>query len=290
MSLVSNILTVDVEDYFHVSVFERVIPKTAWDAFLPRVGESTRRVLDLLDETGAKGTFFILGWVASKDGDLVRDIAARGHEVACHGYWHRRVREMTPNEFREDLRNGKDAVESAAGLRVHGFRAPSFSVTRQTFWYLDVLVEEGFSYDSSIFPIYHDQYGISDFSRHPGLLSTPGGRTLLEFPPATVRLWGCNFPVAGGGFLRHLPLAVVRAGVRRLNFREGKPAVVYFHPWEIDPGQPRIPGASRLELFRHRRNLGTTEGKIRALLDEFRFGPVRDRIPELLRATHASVC
>lgn len=269
-----NILTVDVEDYFHVSAFERQVAKSSWASFESRVKGNTMRILDMFDEAGVKATFFVLGWVAERDPGLVREIGDRGHEVACHGHLHRRVHAMKPEEFREDVRKAKAKIEDAGGRAVKGFRSPSFSVTPGTFWCLDVLLEEGFAYDSSVFPIRHDHYGIPLFSRFPVRFQTPGGGEIVEFPLSTVRWLGRNFPVAGGGFLRFLPLSLIRGGIRRINDMEGKPAVIYFHPWEIDPDQPRVKGASLLARFRHYRNLDKTEGKVRSLLSEFSFAPV----------------
>lgn len=273
--MITNILTVDVEDYFHVSAFENRIPRSAWDGYPLRVRDNTFRILDLLDDARAKATFFILGWVARREPGLVREIADRGHDVACHGQAHRRVYDMSPDDFRKDLREGKMAIEDACGRRVEGYRAPSFSIRRSTFWYLDILCGEGFTYDSSIFPIRHDHYGIPDFPRFPMRMTAPSGGRIAEFPPSTVEFFGVHLPIGGGGFLRLLPLGAMRAGIRRINDREGKPAILYFHPWEIDPGQPRIHGISWKSALRHYLNLDRTEGKVRSLLSEFPFGSIR---------------
>jgi len=272
--LIRNILTVDVEDYFHVSAFESRIPRDSWPEYPARVRENTVRVLEMLAAAGVHATFFILGWVAQRYPALIREIATLGHEIASHGQNHGRVRRMSPEEFREDLRASRRTIEDACGRKVRGYRAPSFSVTRESFWYLDVLAEEGIVFDSSIFPVRHDHYGIPDFDRFPTWLRSPSGAKILEIPPSTFRIIGRNIPMGGGGFLRLFPLPLFRMGIRSLNDREGQPAVLYFHPWEIDPGQPRIRNAGWLSSFRHYRNLDRTEGRIRMLLEEFPFVPV----------------
>jgi polysaccharide deacetylase family protein (PEP-CTERM system associated) len=267
-----NAMSVDVEDYFHVSVFDGVVPRSDWDRMESRVCANTTRLLDLFDEFGVRGTFFVLGWVAQRQPGLVRDIAARGHEIASHGYGHRLVYSQTRQDFREDVRRAKRLLEDTSGVAVGGYRAPSFSVTTASWWALDILLEEGHWYDASIFPIRHDRYGIPDAPRHPHRLDLNGG-ALMEMPGATVRVGPLNLPVAGGGYFRIFPYAWTRWGIARLNRREHLPAVFYVHPWEIDPDQPRLP-AGRLGRFRHYRNLHRTEGRLRALLSDFRFGTV----------------
>ncbi len=268
-------MTIDVEDYFHVSVFDGVLPRTAWDSMESRVVANTERLLDLFDEHAVRGTFFVLGWVAERFPDLVRSIAARGHELASHGYAHRLVYEQTPDVFRDDVRRAKALIEDISGRRVKGYRAPSFSVTERSLWALDVLLEEGHRYDASIFPIRHDRYGIPDAPRWPHPMARAGGE-LFEVPGSTVRLGGTNVPVAGGGYFRILPYAWTRWGIARLNQVEGQPAIFYLHPWEIDPQQPRL-RASALGRFRHYRNLHQTESRLRALMGDFAFGPL-DRV------------
>lgn len=267
-----NALTVDVEDYFQVSAFDAVVPRDQWPAFPSRVVDNTHRLLRMFDDAGVKATFFVLGWVADRFPALVDDIARGGHELASHGYGHRLVYELTPDAFREDVRRAKKLIEDRAGTPVHGYRAPSYSITRQSLWALDVLIEEGYTYDASIFPIRHDRYGIPDAPRHPHTLSRASG-TLTEAPPSTVRLGPVNLPVAGGGYFRLLPYAWTRWGIRRVNERERQPAVFYLHPWEIDPDQPRLE-ASAVSRFRHYRNLDKTESRLRQLLRDFRFGPL----------------
>jgi polysaccharide deacetylase family protein (PEP-CTERM system associated) len=261
-------MTVDVEDYFHVSVFDGLIPRHEWASMESRVCANTERILSIFDEEGITATFFVLGWVAERFPRLVRDIAARGHEIASHGFEHRLVYDMTPAAFREDVRRSKALLESAAAAPVLGYRAPSYSVTSRSLWALDVLMEEGFVYDASIFPIHHDRYGIPVSPRHPYVLQR--GASLVEAPASTVRWGPFNLPIAGGGYFRILPYAWTRWGIRRLNDVERLPAIFYLHPWEIDPDQPRL-SASRLSRFRHYRNLGKTEDRLRCLVREFRF-------------------
>ena len=275
MSLV-NAMTVDVEDYFHVSVFEGVVPRDAWDRQPSRVEASMGRLLDLLAAHHVKATCFVLGWVAERCPRLVARIAAEGHEIASHGYWHRLVYDQTPDAFRADLRQARDVIEQAAGVAVRGYRAPSFSITRQSLWALDILAQEGYAYDASIFPIRHDRYGIPDGPR--GVCRLPAGSTsIVEAPGSTVRLAGANVPIAGGGYFRLLPYAWTRRGIARRNRVEGQPAIFYLHPWEIDPGQPRL-AASALGRFRHYRNLDQTERRLRRLLADFTFAPLADVI------------
>jgi polysaccharide deacetylase family protein (PEP-CTERM system associated) len=267
-----NAMSVDVEDYFHVSAFESVVPRTAWDHMQSRVSANTERLLDLFDEHRIRSTFFVLGWVADRYPRLVRSIVERGHELASHGYAHRLIYEQTPDEFRDDVRRAKRVLEDAGGVRVGGYRAPSFSVTRRSMWALDVLIDEGHWYDASIFPIRHDRYGIPASPRHPYEIRRDRG-TIVELPASTVRLGATNLPIAGGGYFRILPYAWTRWGMTRLNRVERQPAVFYLHPWEIDPDQPRQP-AGWLSRFRHYRNLQETETRLRRLLTEFSFGTV----------------
>jgi polysaccharide deacetylase family protein (PEP-CTERM system associated) len=265
-------MSVDVEDYFHVSVFDGIVPRSRWEGMESRVVRNTERVLDLFDEYGVRSTFFVLGWVAERHRGLVRSIAARGHEVASHGYAHRLVYDQTPAAFRDDVRRAKQLLEDAAGCRVDGFRAPSYSITPRSLWALDILIDEGYRYDSSIFPIRHDRYGIPVSPREPFLIERERG-ALMEVPGSTVRLGPLNLPIAGGGYFRILPYGWTRWGIARLNQQENRPAVFYFHPWEIDAEQPRL-SVGWLGRFRHYRNLDQTELRLRSLLTEFRFGTV----------------
>ena len=275
-----NAFTVDVEDFFQVSAFEGVIDRADWDTFERRVERNTRRLLELLDRFGVRSTMFVLGWVAEKSPELVREIHRGGHELAIHGYDHRRVTELTPDEFRRDVRAAKELLEEIAGVEVVGYRAPTYSIVRETMWATQILLEEGFRYDSSIFPIRHDRYGIPDAPRFPWVIASHNGSSLVEFPISTVRLLGMNLPFVGGGYLRLLPPGYIRWGMRRLNRRERRPAIVYVHPWEIDPEQPRQP-VGWLTRIRHYANLGRTEARLTDLLERFRFGTVREVLEQL---------
>lgn len=271
-----NALTVDVEDYFQVNAFAKVVPRDHWDRYPLRVGDNTRRVLDLFAELQVKATFFVLGWVAERLPDLAKEIRRGGHEIACHGYGHELIYAIGPARFREDVRKAKALLEEQTGEKVHGYRAPSYSVTAKSLWALDVLIEEGFSYDSSIFPVYHDTYGMPDAPRFPHRIQREGG-ALMEFPLTTYpfRIAGreCRLPIAGGGYLRLFPAVLMARLFRAVNRAERQPGVLYFHPWEIDSGQPRIK-AGRKSTFRHYLNLEKTEGKLRHLLGAFRFAPM----------------
>jgi polysaccharide deacetylase family protein (PEP-CTERM system associated) len=269
-----SIISVDVEDYFHVEAFARVVDRNNWGAYASRVERNTERILDLFDERQIKGTFFILGWVAERYPKLVRRITERGHEPACHSYWHRLIYKLTPEEFREDTLRAKNCIEQAAGAPIYGYRAPSFSITGRSVWALDVLAELGFRYDSSVFPVKHDTYGVPDAPRRPFRIETPFG-PIVEFPMATFRFGtGPNLPIAGGGYLRMLPFSYTRMGVRRA-WSEGLPVVSYIHPWEIDPEQPRIDAPLKSRM-RHYTNLGKTEARLRKLLALGEFKSFRD--------------
>jgi polysaccharide deacetylase family protein (PEP-CTERM system associated) len=281
-----NAMTVDVEDYFHVSAFDGVVPRSRWDTLECRVERNTDRLLEIFADTKITATFFVLGWVAERYPALVSRIAAQGHEVASHGFAHRLVYDLTPQMFRDDIRRSKQCLEQAAGAAVEGYRAPSYSVTPRSLWALDVLIDEGFRYDASIFPIHHDRYGIPLSPRHPYWLNRAGG-AIIEAPASTVR-WGLlNFPVAGGGYFRILPYAWTRWGIARINSAERRPAIFYMHPWEIDPDQPRLSGGL-LSRFRHYRNLDKTEERLRQLVADFRFGPMSDVLHDL-RTQQAAV-
>jgi polysaccharide deacetylase family protein (PEP-CTERM system associated) len=269
---VINSFTVDVEDYFQVSAFDDVIPRDSWDSLPGRVVANTHRLLALLDDFGVRGTFFVLGWVADRYPSLVRDIALAGHELASHGYAHRLVYDQTPAAFREDVRRAKKTIEDHGGQRVRGYRAPSFSIVRRSLGALDVLVEEGYDYDSSIFPVRHDRYGIPDAPRHPHVRTTQAG-PIVEAPPATVKMGRMHLPVAGGGYFRLFPYGWTKWGISRINRQEAQPAVFYIHPWELDDSQPRLP-ARALSRFRHYRNLHKTSPRLRRLLTDFKFGPL----------------
>jgi polysaccharide deacetylase family protein (PEP-CTERM system associated) len=274
----SHIFSVDVEEYFQVNAFEGVAPRERWDGYPARVYESTRAILDLLDRRGARGTFFTLGWIAEKRPEVVRAIADAGHEVASHGYWHRRVPTLTPDQFREDVRTSKDALEQLTGRAVLGYRAPSFSIIPGVEWALDVLAEEGYRYDSSRFPIRRPDYGSPDVPRVPHTVQTPSGE-LLELPLATTTLLGKPFPAAGGGYLRQFPFALIRRAFREAS-AAGTPAMFYIHPWEVDPAQPRLP-VSAVTRVRHYRGLARTLPLMDRLLAEFPFTSVDAVFPHL---------
>jgi polysaccharide deacetylase family protein (PEP-CTERM system associated) len=272
--LMANAFTVDVEDYFQVAALASAISRESWPRQEYRVEANTERLLELLAERGVKGTFFVLGWVAERSAGLVRRIAAAGHEVACHGYSHELIYRQSRETFREETARSKDLLESATGQPVLGYRAASFSIVRQTLWALDELIDLGFRYDSSIFAIRHDRYGIPDASPVPGAVAAPSGRTILEFPMAPARWLGLKVPVTGGGYFRILPYGLTRAGLKRIN-AAGQPFAFYLHPWEIDPGQPRI-RVGALSRFRHYTNLSRCQGRLRRLLGEFAFRPMRE--------------
>ncbi len=267
-----NAMTIDVEDYFHVSVFDGVVPRARWDHLETRVCVNTERLLALFAAHGVHATFFVLGWVAERLPLLVKRIVAGGHEVASHGYAHRLVYDQTPAAFREDVRRAKRLLEDQGGAAVRGYRAPSYSVTPRSLWALDILIEEGYTYDASIFPIRHDRYGIPLSPRHPFVLNR-GGRILLEAPASTTRVGPLNLPIGGGGYFRILPYAWTRWGIRRVNRTEKRPVIFYLHPWEIDPDQPML-RTSRLGRFRHYRNLALTEARLTRLIREFEFAPM----------------
>jgi polysaccharide deacetylase family protein (PEP-CTERM system associated) len=269
---------VDLEEYFQVSNLARVIDRARWETLPSRVAESTKRLLDLFDRTGNRATFFVLGWVAERHPKLVREIADRGHEVACHGYAHELVYDLGPHRFRADLRRARAAVEDATGIVMEGYRAPSYSITRASLWALPILVEEGFRFDSSIFPIRHPRYGIPDFVRRPVTLDL-GGALLREFPLTTLRVGPLNIPLAGGAYLRFLPGALFRLGFERL-VRAGHPTVLYLHPWEIDPEQPRQPVGWKVRV-NHYYNLDRVEERLGRLLARHRFASLGEVLERL---------
>ncbi|MGH7527133.1 MAG: XrtA system polysaccharide deacetylase [Gemmatimonadales bacterium] len=267
-----HVFTVDLEEYFQVEAFSDIVSRDQWDDFPSRVEPSARLLLDLLDEAGITGTFFVLGWVATKHTALVREIADRGHELACHSFWHRLVYQLTPKEFEADTRLSKEVIEQAAGVVVRGYRAPSFSVTRRSLWAHDVLAECGLTYDASIFPIHHDIYGIADAPRRP--FRACRGR-LIVCPMTTFRWFGQhNWPVGGGGYLRLLPWTYTKMGIRKAEL-EDIPVISYIHPWELDPEQPRMRARLRSKM-RHYTNLHKTKERVRRLLALRRFSSFRD--------------
>jgi polysaccharide deacetylase family protein (PEP-CTERM system associated) len=274
-----NALTFDVEEYFHAEAFARVLRPEEWPTLESRVTRATERLLDILDRDRVRATFFVLGWVAERHPSLVREIASLGHEIACHGYGHRMIQHLTRQEFELDVTRAKRALEDATGRAVLGYRAPTFSIMHETLWSLDVLAEAGFRYDSSIFPVVHDRYGISDAPRFPHRLRAPNGCEITEFPMSTVEILGRRLPVAGGGYFRLFPYELTRRAITRINARDGRPAMVYLHPWEIDPDQPRLP-VGPLTRFRHLVNVGRTEARLTRLLSDFSFAPAAEVLAE----------
>ena len=277
---IPNALTIDVEDYYHVAALAPSISRNSWDERESRVVDNTRKLLAIFEEFDVRATFFVLGWVAERHPHLVKEIAARGHEIGCHGFSHRVVYEQSPEEFREETRRSKDLLENLIGSEVLGYRAASFSITSKSLWALDILVELEFAYDSSIFPVRHDRYGIPDAERAPHRISTPKERSIAEWPLSTAQVLGCRLPLAGGGYFRLLPYWFSRRGLASINTRERRPFIFYLHPWEIDPAQPRVP-AGRLSRFRHYTNLEKCEERLRRLLHEFRFSTARDGLEQL---------
>ena len=263
-----NAMTCDVEDWFQVQAFARVIPRDAWETLPRRVEANTHRVLGAFDAAGVKGTFFTLGWVAERHPEIVRRIVAGGHELASHGHGHELAHALTEAQFRADVRRAKRALEDAGGVAVIGYRAPTFSIGPRNPWAHRVLAEEGYRYSSSVFPVRHDLYGDPSAPRFP---YRPGAGGLVELPMTTVRVGSRNVPCSGGGWFRLAPYALFRAGLRRFNARERSPGVFYFHPWEVDPGQPRVAEAGAMSRFRHRVNLGAMAGRLDRLLRDFRW-------------------
>jgi polysaccharide deacetylase family protein (PEP-CTERM system associated) len=270
-----NALSIDVEDWYQVSDFEAEVKRPDWGQYEGRVVQNTGRLLALLREYQVRATFFILTWNAERFPELVRQIDRDGHEIASHGYEHRLIYEQTPQEFRADVTRSLDILKSLTGKQILGYRAPSFSITQKSLWALDTLVDLGFAYDSSIFPVRDTLYGIRDSQRFPYVIRGNGARQLVEFPMSTVRLGQRNLPLGGGAYLRLLPYRYFHWGMTRLQ-REGKPAVVYLHPCEIDPGQPRLRVRGKRGYSSHYLRLRAMEGKLRRLLQNFRFAPIRE--------------
>lgn len=269
-----NALTVDVEDYYQVEAFANVVPSSEWAHWESRVEQNTTRLLELFGKHNARGTFFVLGWLAERCPQMVRNIADAGHEIACHGYGHRFIGSQTRDEFRADVRSAKARLEDLIGMEVEGYRAPTYSITAASLWALDILIEEGFRYDSSIFPIHHDRYGIPDAQRFPHIIRCEAGE-ILEFPPSTVRLARQNLPMVGGGYFRFLPYQWFHWGLNHINKIEQQAAVFMVHAWEIDHAQPVVPG-TKINIWRHRFNLHKTEPRLVRLLSDFRFSTIRD--------------
>ncbi|MFA5073575.1 MAG: XrtA system polysaccharide deacetylase [Nitrospirota bacterium] len=294
-----NALTVDVEDYFHVAAFEHCIDRQTWDRYPLRVADNTMRILRMLEDYPVKATFFILGWVAERCPGLVKEIQRHGHEIACHGYGHQLIYRIGPKRFRSDIRRSKRFLEDISGTPVYGYRAPSYSITKNSLWAFDILVEEGFRYDSSVFPIVHDIYGIPNAKRFPHTIHTASGN-IREFPLSTIKMGGSGItlciPVAGGGYLRLFPAWFIKQAIFRINEIEEQPAVLYFHPWELDPEQPRIKAGFK-SCFRHYLNIHRMETRIREIVPSFSFdtmhavlgisteeAPIQYGVPEQIHA------
>ena len=276
-----NAMTVDVEDYFQVQAFADAIPRARWETISPRVEANVDRILAQFDRFGVSATFFTLGWVAERHPAMVRRIVAGGHELASHGYSHVRADRQDQATFRADVHRSRHLLEQIGGVTVAGYRAPTFSINGSNPWAFDVLEEEGYRYSSSVFPIQHDLYGVPDAPRHP---YHPRDGSLWELPMTTVRLLGRNIPCSGGGYFRLLPYAVFREGLRHVHRTDGQPGLFYFHPWEIDPGQPRVRDCSRLSRFRHYVNIPAMAGRLDRLLGDFTWDRVDRVFAHLLAA------
>jgi len=289
--MITNMLTIDVEDYFHVSAFEKVSPPSTWEFHTCRVEQNTDRILNMLYEEEIQATFFVLGWVAKRYPSLVKRIASAGHEVASHGYWHQRVCEQKRSEFREDIRSSKSLLEDLIGQQIVGYRAPSYSISPSTCWAFDELLEAGYRYDSSIFPIKHDLYGFCDWARFstpnkkaidgtwgPNIGGNAAWPNLMEIPITTLALYGKKVPISGGGYFRLYPYAFTEWGLKKINREDDEPFVFYLHPWEIDPAQPVMAGAGCKSRFRHYLNLSKTENRFRRLIKYFRFSSIVETI------------
>lgn len=291
-----NMLSIDVEDYFHVSAFERISPPHSWSNFESRVENNTETILDILSQANVRATFFVLGWVADNSPQLIKKIAEYGHEVACHGYGHQRVSTQSRQEFREDIRKSKSLLEDLTGHPVSGYRAPSYSICHKSLWAFDELVEAGFRYDSSVFPVRHDFYGIANWPRFMFPLRkiadgnwAPGDEMssvadLIEIPISTLNKAGRNLPIAGGGYFRLYPYALTKMGLNLINTQENQPFVFYLHPWEFDADQPRMKHAGIKSRLRHYLNLKKTRSRFSRLVRDFNFSAIEDVLDA--RVTH----
>ncbi len=274
MEVTKNALTVDVEDYFQVAALAEAVDRKDWSTMEYRVEANTDQLLELFEQRGVKATFFTLGWVAERSPDLVRRIQKAGHEIASHGYSHQLVYNQTPDVFRQETRKSKQILEDITGEPINGYRAASYSITAESRWALDILCEEGFTWDSSIFPVHHDRYGMPGTPHQPYILEAPKGGTLKEFPLSTCPVGNYRMPIAGGGYFRLYPYALSRWGLGKIN-RAGQPFIFYLHPWEIDTGQPRLK-VKAFSRFRHYNNLDKCMNRLQRLLTDFQFGSVSD--------------
>jgi polysaccharide deacetylase family protein (PEP-CTERM system associated) len=268
-----DVVSVDVEDYFHAEALSKAAPRSEWDQFPSRVEANTHRLLELFAEQDVHATFFAVGWVAERFPSLIREIAAEGHELACHSYWHRLVYRLKPEEFREDTYRAKSVIEQIAAQAIQGYRAPTYSILDASLWALEILAELGFTYDSSIYPIHHDRYGMPSAPRAPFRIRTASG-PLTEYPLTTFRMAGHSFPVGGGGYLRLLPCWYTAMGIKKAH-RDGLPIITYIHPWEIDPEQPRLP-VELLTKLRHYVNLSKTYDRLARMLQTRAFTSFRE--------------
>jgi len=299
---IKNILTIDVEDYFQVHAFSTIVKPDDWEMYECRVEKNTTKILDILDKEKIKATFFILGWIAERYPNLIKKIYQESHEIASHGYEHQVIYNQTPAEFRKDIKKSKQLLEDLIGEEVIGYRAPTYSVTEKTLWALTILFEEGYRYDSSVFPIHHDYYGIPWAPRFPFIwdltsskpkikqiisinnqynklkkLSKPNNSMeIIEFPISTINLVGYKFPIAGGGYFRLLPYWITKWGLKKINKKDKQPFIFYFHPWELDPGQPKIQNASKFSRFRHYNNIEKGEKRFKQLLADFELNPLKE--------------
>jgi len=269
-----NAMSIDVEDYFQVASLAKWAPPAQWHSFALRVEANTHRILDLFSQHNIKATFFTLGWIAERCPSLVKTIVNEGHELASHGYSHQLIYNQSPDVFRQETLRSKKLLEDIGGIAIQGYRAASYSITQKSLWALDIIAEAGFTYDSSIFPVRHDRYGIPDANPLPHVLRTPNQSQLTEFPITTLKIGSYNLPIAGGGYFRLFPYWFSQWGLSRINTKQNQPFVFYLHPWEIDPKQPRLP-ATGLSKFRHYNNLEHCENRLSNLLANFKFTTIK---------------
>ncbi|ABD79403.1 XrtA system polysaccharide deacetylase [Saccharophagus degradans] len=277
-SSVVHAMTVDVEDYFHVSAFYKVISQGDWDKWPTRVEENTLKLLDLFEQRKIKCTFFVLGWVAERFPELIRKLSEQGHEIASHGYSHQLVYTQTPEVFREETKKSKDILEQITQQPILGYRAASYSITRKSLWALDILDELGFEWDSSIFPVHHDNYGVPGSPTQPYTIELENGNKITEFPLTSAKVMGMSIPAAGGGYFRQYPYALSRWLFERASVNQTRPLIFYLHPWEIDPDQPRVPNASFKSKFRHYTNLHRCYGRLERMINDFNFGTIQQSL------------
>lgn len=277
-SPVVHAMTVDVEDYFHVSAFYKVISQGDWDKWPSRVEENTLKLLDLFEQREIKCTFFVLGWVAERFPELIRKLSEQGHEIASHGYSHQLVYTQTPEVFREETKKSKDILEQITQKPILGYRAASYSITRKSLWALDILAELGFEWDSSIFPVHHDNYGVPGSPTQPYTIELENGSKITEFPLTSAKVMGMSVPAAGGGYFRQYPYALSRWLFERASLNQTRPLIFYLHPWEIDPEQPRVPNASLKSKFRHYTNLHRCYGRLERMISDFNFGTIQQSL------------